>query len=131
MSRDLPPYYFRIRENGAVAFRVETENQNHRLELEQIAIIQTRRGDYKAHGDRALTAEDKAAIETWLSERMVDLAQREVDRARLTAESLNLTTQWAQSRASDAELEEVTDQLLLAMHDLRNILVRKMADRTG
>jgi hypothetical protein len=42
---------------------------------------------------------------------------------------VNLTTQWAQSRASDTELEDVTDPLLLTMHDLRSVLVRKKADR--
>ena len=42
---------------------------------------------------------------------------------------LNLTTHWAQSRATDEQLEEVTDALLLAMHDLRSVLVRKKADR--
>ena len=44
-------------------------------------------------------------------------------------EHLNLTTQWVQSRATDAELDAVTDDLLLAMHDLRSTLVRKKADR--
>ena len=42
---------------------------------------------------------------------------------------LNTTTQWVQSRAEDDELEEITDDLLLAMHDLRSVLVRKKADR--
>ena len=39
------------------------------------------------------------------------------------------STQWAQSRASDAALEAVTDKLLLAMHDLRLVLVRKKSER--
>jgi hypothetical protein len=34
-----------------------------------------------------------------------------------------------QSKASDAQLDEVTDALLLAMHDLRSVLVRKKAER--
>jgi hypothetical protein len=42
---------------------------------------------------------------------------------------LNLTTQWVQSKASDEQLEEVTDALLLAMHDLRSTLVRKKSSR--
>ena len=33
--------------------------------------------------------------------------------------------------ATDAQLEAVTDQLLLAMHDLRSMLVRRKADRLG
>ena len=42
---------------------------------------------------------------------------------------MNLTTQWAQSKATPEQLEEITDTLLLAMHDLRTVLVRKKADR--
>ena len=34
---DLPEYYFRIRENGAAVFRVDTENRQRRIEMEQIA----------------------------------------------------------------------------------------------
>jgi hypothetical protein len=34
-----------------------------------------------------------------------------------------------QTKAADAALEEVTDTLLLAMHDLRSVLVRKKAER--
>ena len=30
---DLPEYYFRIRENGAVVFRVDTENRQRRIEV--------------------------------------------------------------------------------------------------
>jgi hypothetical protein len=42
---------------------------------------------------------------------------------------MNLTAHWAQSRATDEQLEQVTDPLLLAMHDLRSVLVRRKADR--
>ena len=42
---------------------------------------------------------------------------------------LNITTQWAQTKASDDQLERVTDDLLLAMHDLRSVLVRRKSDR--
>ena len=42
---------------------------------------------------------------------------------------MNLTTHWAQTRATDAQLDEVTDALLMAMHDLRTVLVRRKAER--
>ena len=35
----------------------------------------------------------------------------------------------AQTKATDDQLEAITDALLLAMHDLRTVLVRKKADR--
>lgn len=125
----LPELYFRVRENGAVVFRVDTENRQRRIDMEQIAIANVRNGDIKPHGDRALTEGEKLAIQDWISERQALLAQRDVDDIHRAVDHLNLTTQWAQSKATDDQLESVTDALLLAMHDLRNVLVRKKADR--
>ena len=31
----LPELYFRVRENGAVVFRVDTENRQRRIDMEQ------------------------------------------------------------------------------------------------
>ncbi len=129
MAGDLPDYYFRIRENGAAVFLVDTENRQRRIDLEEIAIVNVKNGSIKPHGERALTAADKAAIDAWLMDRAALLAAREVDDIHRAIDHMNLTTQWAQSRASDAALEDVTDKLLLAMHDLRMVLVRKKSER--
>lgn len=129
MSSELPKYYFRIRDNGAAAFRVDIENRHRRIEMEQIAVVNTNRGDYKAHGDRVLSAEDTAAIEVWLAARIAVLQRRTIEDIHRTIDHLNLTAQWVQAKASDTDLDEVTDHLLLAMHDLRSVLVRKKAER--
>ena len=129
MTGDLPEYYFRVRENGALVFRVDTENRQRRIEMDQIAVVNMRNGEVKPHGDRALNADDVAAITDWTEKRARTLAQRDVDDILRAIDHLNLTAQWAQARASDEQLEEVTDSLLLAMHDLRSVLVRKKADR--
>jgi len=129
MTEDLPDYYFRIRENGAAVFRVDSENRNRRIEMEQIAVANVKNGDIRAHGDRQLSDADLAVIRDWISARQELLARREVDDILRTVDHLNLTTQWAQSRASDDQLEAVTDALLLAMHDLRSMLVRRKAER--
>lgn len=129
MSADLPDYYFRVRENGATVFRVDTENRQRRIEMEQIATINIRNGEVKPHGDRKLTEADIAEITDWIAERSHLLALREVDDILRTVDHLNLTAQWVQSRASDGQLDQVTDSLLLAMHDLRTVLVRKKAER--
>lgn len=129
MSADLPDYYFRVRENGATVFRVDTENRQRRIEMEQIATINIRNGEVKPHGDRKLTETDIAEITDWIAERSHLLALREVDDILRTVDHLNLTAQWVQSRASDGQLDQVTDSLLLAMHDLRTVLVRKKAER--
>lgn len=129
MAGDLPEYYFRIRENGAAVFKVDTENRQRRIEMEEIAVANVRNGNIKPHGDRKLTAEELTLIGDWINRRADVLAQRDVDDIHRAVDHLNLVTQWAQSRASDAQLDEVTDALLLAMHDLRSVLVRKKAER--
>lgn len=129
MGAELPDYYFRVRENGAAVFRVETENRQRRIEMDQIAIINIRNGEVKPQGDRKLSTEDIAQIEMWMAERTALLAQRDIDDIHRAVDYLNITTQWVQSKATDEQLEGITDALLLAMHDLRTLLVRKKADR--
>ncbi len=129
MPGELPDYYFRIRENGAVVFRVDTENRQRRIELDEIATVNVKNGNIKPHGEVDLSARDLQVIGDWLAARVAQLAARDVDDILRAVDHLNLTSQWAQSRASDDQLEEVTDALLLAMHDLRTVLVRKKSDR--
>lgn len=129
MSAELPDYYFRVRENGAFVFRVDTENRQRRIEMDQIAVVNVRNGEVKPHGDRALSETDIAAIQDWLNDRVALLAARDVDDILRAVDHMNLTTQWVQSRATEEQLDQVTDSLLLAMHDLRTVLVRKKADR--
>ncbi|SFN46477.1 hypothetical protein SAMN04487859_1037 [Roseovarius lutimaris] len=129
MADDLPDYYFRVRENGAFVFRVDTENRQRRIDMEQIAVVNIRKSEIKPHGDRALSDEDIAAISDWMAERAKLIEHRDIDDILRAVDYLNTTTHWAQSRATESQLEEVTDALLLAMHDLRTVLVRKTADR--
>ena len=129
MSTDLPEYYFRVRDNGAFVFRVDTENRHRRIEMDQIAVVNIRNGEVKPQGDRSLSAEDMAQIKTWMAERKALLARRDMDNIHRAVDYLNTTAHWVQSKASDDQLEEITDTLLLAMHDLRSVLVRKKADR--
>ncbi len=131
MSEALPKHYFRIRENGASVYRVDTENRQRRIELNEIALVNVRNGNIKPHGDAILDEADRAAILGWLEDRRALIERREQDDAQRAIEQLNLTTHWAQSRASDEALEAVTDQILLALHDLRTVLVRKKAERLG
>lgn len=129
MSGELPDYYFRVRENGAVVFRIDTENRQRRIDMEEIATVNINNGKIKAHGDRALSAEETALIEAWITERQAVLAARDVDDILRAIDHMNFTTQWVQSKATDAQLEQITDTLLMAMHDLRVVLIRKKAER--
>ncbi|MBB3993533.1 hypothetical protein GGR95_001161 [Sulfitobacter undariae] len=129
MSDKLPDYYFRVRDNGAFVFSLDTENRQRRIDMDQIAVVNIRNGEIKPQGDRTLSETDIAAITTWMEERVQTLAHREMDDIFRAIDYLNTTTHWIQSRATEEQLDAVTDQLLLAMHDMRNTLVRKKADR--
>ena len=126
---NLPDYYFRVRENGAFVFRIDTENRQRRIDMDQIAVVNIRNGEIKPHGNRTLSDTDLAEIRAWMEERTALLARRDIDDIHRTIDHMNLTAQWAQSRADDVQLDEVTETLLMAMHDLRTVLVRKKADR--
>ena len=129
MAGELPDYYFRVRENGAFVFRVDTENRQRRIDLDQIAVVNIRKGEIKPHGERELTPEDTTVIREWMAERLELLEYRDIDDIHRAVDYLNTTSHWVQSKATDEQLEAVTDALLLAMHDLRTVLVRKKADR--
>ena len=129
MVAELPPYYFRVRDNGAFVFRVDTENRQRRIDMSQIAVDNIRNADIKPHGDVTLSEEDVVFIREWMEDRADLLAWRDIDDIHRAVDYMNTTTQWVQSKASDDQLEDVTDALLMAMHDLRTVLVRKKADR--
>ena len=125
---DLPEYYFRIRENGAFVFRIDTANQLKRIEMDQIAVVNVKNGEIKAHGDRTLSEADMSAIQGWIAARRELLGRRDIDDILRTVDHLNLTAHWLQSRATPAEVNEVAHSLLMAMHDLRSVLVRKLSE---
>ena len=64
-----------------------------------------------------------------LADRRALLAARDIDDIHRAVDYLNTTAHWVQSKASPEQLDMITDDLLLAMHDLRSVLVRKKADR--
>ena len=83
----------------------------------------------KPQGNRDLTDADMQAISDWMQARTRVVEARRLDDILRTVDHLNQTAHWANSDATDAQLEQVTDSLLLAMHDLRSVLVRRKADQ--
>ncbi len=120
--------FFRARENGAAVFRIDTENRQRRLELQQIAVVNIRNGNIKPQGDQILTATESEQIDDWMVTRRKLLAARKFDDIKRAIDHLNETAQWLQSDATDAQIEEFSDDLLMAMHDLRTVLVRKKSN---
>lgn len=125
----LPEFYFRVRESGATVYRVDAGNRQRRLEMEPIAVANIRNDQIRAHGERRLTEAETAAIRAWMAARRAELAARDFDDARRAVDQLNALAHWAQSRASAEEIDRVAEALLLAMHDLRTVLVRRKAEQ--
>lgn len=129
MSDLLPEYFFRVRDNGALVFRIDSENRQRRIDMDPIASVNLAKAEVKPQGDRILSREDKQAIKAWMRERQAIITMREIDDVHRTLDRINLVAQWAQGQADDVQLDEVTDPLLMAMHDLRTVLIRKKAER--
>lgn len=125
---ELPELYFRIRENGAAVFRMDNDAHTGRIEMTQIATVNLPKNNTRVHGDIELSAAEQTAIDAWISDRKETLEWRRLERVLQTVEDINLTSQWVQSQASAEDLSAVANPLFLAMHDLRQALVRKAAE---
>jgi len=101
--------FFRVRDNGAAVFRVDTENRQHRLELVQITVADIRNGNVKPEGEHVPTAAERNDIDAWIEERSKLLAASKVDDIKRASNYLNETAQWVQSDATKAQISEFSD----------------------
>ena len=127
----LPKLYFRLRDNGAQVFRVDTENARQRLDMIPIAHANTRNGEIRHTGGAMPTPEEEAAIRNWIADRQQKLAQRPLANVEALVEQMNATTHWLASQATVAEAESVSCDLLMSMHDLRSALIRARGGQPG
>ena len=119
--------YFRHRENGIVVFRMEVANRQRRIELNQIASI-NRQGEITPHKRRTPTEAEMAEIEKWQSDWQ---ARADADNLNTTEKflvELNQFTDWVQRRADHAEVDAHSDPLLMAILDLRQVVVRRLSE---
>lgn len=121
--------FFRVKTNGASVYRVDTASRQNRLAMQQIANVNVRNGEIKPQGDMPPTAAERNEIDAWVVSRRKRLSARTVDDIFRTVDHLNMTAQWVQSQATDAQLDEFAEELLMAMHDLRSVIIRKKSDR--
>ena len=117
--------YFRTKDNGAAVFRVDIENRQKRLELQPIANLNLNKGQINPHAEYPPTAAEIAEIKAWITERQDIVAARRTDDILRLIDDLNSTAHWLQTKADDDTMDAVADNLLLAMHDLRSVIVRK------
>ena len=124
----LPTLFFRVRDTGALVFRVTDDARTRRLEMDPVAVVHLGRDEIRPQGDRELTHSETEEIRRWMARRRTLQALRDIDDIHRTVDQLNATAHWAQTRADAAHLAEVTDQLLMAMHDLRTVLLRRKGE---
>lgn len=128
MSGELPELYFRVRDGGAAVFRIDAENRDRRLILEPVASVNLGNGRIRPQGGRELLPGETETIEAWIAARREELTARRRDDIFRAVDHLSQTAHWAQTEASAQEVAEVADALLLAMHDLRTVLIRRKAE---
>lgn len=124
---DRPTLYFRRKENGAAVFRI-SETQHSRLDLQQIAMLKPN-GDIKVHNKQEVTDTERAEINAWDRNRKQGRATLETAKIDILIGQLNATAQWLQTDAEPADVRDIAEPLLMAMHDLRSSLVRSMAGK--
>jgi hypothetical protein len=117
-------YYFRPRPGGAMMLRIAYDSRLRRSEMHRVAGINAKTGAIDVTTGHDLTDAERALIDDWLAQGN----GLEGDAAKMV-EQIGHIAHWAQFRANPAELAAATDDLLLAMQDLREVLVRKAAQR--
>lgn len=117
--------FFRSRENGAAVFRLDVENRQRRLDMQQIATVNLRNGEVKVANNQEIAEHERSEIDAWMDARRTRITARENDQVERLIDTINETAHWAQGRATDDQIEAASDALLMAMHDLRNVIARR------
>ena len=115
--------YFRKRKQGAFAFRLDVENRQRRLEMIHIATINGK-GEIRPQKRFPPTDSEIAQIEHWVAEQAKDHPETEPERA---IREINLIAQWVAKESGDDEMLTYSDPMLLAIHDLRQVIVRRLS----
>lgn len=115
--------YFRKRKQGAFAFRLDVENRQRRLEMIQIATV-TGKGEIRVHKRFPPSEAEMQQIQDWIDEQAAGVQESEPDKA---IREINLIAQWVAKEAGDEDILAYSDPMLLAMHDLRQVIVRRLS----
>ena len=117
-------YYFRLRPGGAMMLRIAYDPRLRRSDMHRVAGINRASGAVDVTIGHDLTDEERGLIDGWLAK------GNGLEGASAKAiEEIGHIAHWAQFRASPSDLATATEELLLAMQDLREVLVRKAAQR--
>lgn len=124
---DRPTLYFRRKGDGATVYRIAT-GEHARLDLHKIAVLK-QNGEVKPSGKPPPTKAELIEITTWRDTRQADQKTRDAARIDLLVGDMNAIAQWVQADADDKQIAKNAQPILLAMHDLRTTLVRRLSDQ--
>lgn len=124
---DRPTLYFRRKDNGAAVYRIAT-GEHARLDLQQIAVLK-QNGEVKPSGKQTPTGAELSEIAEWHDARKSEQKTRDAARVDRLIGDMNAVAQWVQANANDKQIAQSAQPILMAMHDLRTTLVRRMAGR--
>jgi hypothetical protein len=123
MLGDGRKYYFRPRPGGAALLKITYDARLKRSRLHRIAGVEAS-GVVRVVEGYTLSDAEQALIADYLAQ-----GNGLKGRAAQAVADIGQIAHWAQFRASPDELAQATEELLLAMQDLREVLVRKAAQR--
>ncbi len=124
---DHPTLYFRRKGNGATVYRIAT-GKHSRLDMQKIAILK-QNGVVKPSGKPPPTKAELIEITTWHDTRQADQETRDAARVDQLVGDINAVTQWLQVDANDKQITQNAQPILMAIHDLRTTLVRRLSDQ--
>ena len=119
--------YYRHRKNGAVVFRLEVANRQRRIELNQIASI-SKTGKIIPHKRRPPTEAEVEEMTRWWADWHARADTEQLTESEKFLVELNEFTDWFQRRAEHAAVDAASDPLLMALLDLRQVVVRRLSD---
>ncbi|MFN4058313.1 MAG: hypothetical protein ACK4HW_09050 [Roseinatronobacter sp.] len=117
-------YYFRPRPGGAALMKISYDPRLRRSRMTRIAGVETATGAISTSDGHTLTD-----AERWLITDYLTRGNGLTGRSAQAVEQIGHIAHWAQFRATPEELGKATEELLLAMQDLRDVLNRKAAQR--
>jgi len=119
--------FYRVSKLGADVYRIDLQNRLRRLDLEKIAEIDVLSDNIIAEAGKSHSQEEVSDMQLWCQSRREQLELRSQNDINRLVEAMNHAANWIDNDATDSQTDKITDSLLMAMHDLRATLVRKMA----
>ena len=118
--------YFRHGEKNVIVFRMEVENRQRRIELNRIARINPD-GSIIQQKNRPPSEQELSRIQAWWEDWQRRSTAGELDRTEQFINDLNHFTDWISRRARADEIDARSDDLLTALLDLRQTVVRRLS----